>query len=270
MRKAILLFSPVMLAGLMLYVVWEPVPEPTARGQKTAPDVRVLEDVTPRARIQEGDREPLRASGMEIPKQLTIEEYQEVHEQLVRRHANSVRMIRTVQGVIDTARTELIRRSEFAQLQRYNLDEMKYRRAIVKLDDGQFSKVSWPLGSPSVVLRNPRNTEIGTSLSLKFDTYSIWFEFLPSEFPELFSIMDAQVEARVSVLQFKCDEFNRLSLQDRETRIESHLQARTMIQILKSGIAMDHKINDALKVLRKNLLPSFMVIDQNTYTVRPQ
>ncbi len=179
-------------------------------------------------------------------------------------------MIQTVQEVFANARTELIRRREFAQLQRYNLDEMKYRRAIVKLDDGQFSKVSWPLGSPSEMSIYPRNTEIGTSLSLKFDTYSIWFEFLPREFPELFAIMDAQVEARVSVLQFKCDEFNRLSLQDRKTRIESHLQARTMIQILKSEITMDHKINDALKGLGKNLLPSFMVIDQDTYTVRPQ
>ena len=50
MRKALLLLIPLVLAGLILYAVWESVPEPTTRGQNTTPGVDNLKYTTSRER----------------------------------------------------------------------------------------------------------------------------------------------------------------------------------------------------------------------------
>lgn len=265
MRKALLVVTPLMLAGLILYAVWEPVSTPATRGQKNVPGVRDLEDVAPQARIPEGDRESLRvrASEMETPGRLTIEEYREVLEQLERRQANSLRMIAARHEVIEKTRSELTRKTEFARLQTSYIEEIKYRLAAMKLESGQFKKKSGRSGSSSGLWSL---TTGGTSLILYFDGYVISFEFLPAEFPGLFAMMNQRVDAEAAILQFQCDEFNRLPIEDRNMRIGSHFVASEMLRVLQP----DYMSTDARRSLRNNVLPSFMVIDKGTHTVRPR
>ena len=96
---------------------------------------------------------------------------------------HSTKMIAVLHEVIEAARNELTLKEEFTVLQKHNLDEVKYHRAIAKLEDGQFSKISMPPGLPSGFITS--DSGLNTLFTLSINEQFISFEFLPGEDPEI-------------------------------------------------------------------------------------